>query len=170
VAERYLVTGPADRDTPVYADVLTDGSYRVLRAMPGQLIAGDELFMRITLAVDTHRARASHDGEWRPLGDLEERLACGGGRVPRPEWYTQELLTRRYGAARRSGRQWSVPVSDRDLAEHAAAAPATTLGPAAPDFPAANPLAGNAPHADAARPAPARSMPAPGPPGSRPGR
>jgi hypothetical protein len=86
--------------------------------------------MRIMLAVDSHRARAGHDGEWRPLSDLEERLACGGGRVPRPDWYTQAHLNRRYGDARRHGRGWSVPVSDRDTAEHAAASPAVP-GPAA---------------------------------------
>ena len=132
VAERYFVTGPDDRATPVYADVLADGSYRVIRANPRGYIASDDLFMRIMLAVDAHRARAGHAGEWRPLGDLEERLACGGGRVPRPEGYTQALLNRRYGDARNEGREWYVPVSDRDTAEHAAASLSVRMPAPAP--------------------------------------
>ena len=173
VAEQYLVTGPDDSDTPVYAEVLTDSSYRVIRALPDARIASDDLFMRIMLALDAHRARDGHAGQWRPLSDLEERLACGGGRVPRPEEYTQALLVRRYGEARRDGRHWSVPIADRDTAEHVAKPlsgpePATAPTPATVSntLPVSLDTAGS-PSRTAAGPAPAAGR-APRLPGSPP--
>lgn len=128
-AEEYLLAGP-DGSTPVRADVLGDGSYRLIPQLAGDHAISDELFIRAVLAIDAHRARAGHAGAWRPLGDREMRLACGSRAGSWTEEYTRGYLARRYGGARRDGPQWSVPVLDWDTASHAATL-AGTAGPAA---------------------------------------
>lgn len=119
VAERYRVTGPGG-GAPVRADVLADGSYRLVRQPPeGEQAIADDLFMRVTIAVDAHRAYNGHSGEWRPLGDREMRLALRASPVPLDENQTRRFLERCYGDARRDGGRWFVHVHDQDTVPNA---------------------------------------------------
>lgn len=117
--ERYLIRGGPSG--PLRAEVDGDGSYRVTPVAGPSRLLGDGLLARVITAVDACRARAGHDGRWRPLGRREELLALG----PRRRSHDQALgdLLRRYGDARRDGQQWYVPVRDRDTAPQDGTAP-----------------------------------------------
>lgn len=108
-----LVTGP-DGSAPVRADVLADGSYRLIWQREGEQVISDDLFMRVTIAVDAHRAYNGHSGERRPLGDREISLALRASPAPLDEKQTRRLLGRCYGDARQDGGRWLVHVHDQD--------------------------------------------------------